>query len=113
MKQGDILQDRYRIESVLGQGSMGTTHKAFDLAARRPVAVKQLHLAQMRDWKTLDMFEREARILQQLHHPRIPAYQEYFTLESPEGTQFLLVQEFVEGKTLKQIEIERYGHEVK
>ena len=103
MKQGDILQDRYRIEGVLGQGSMGTTHKAFDLAARRPVAVKQLHLAQMRDWKTLDMFEREARILQQLHHPRIPAYQDYFTLESPEGTQFLLVQEFVEGKTLKQL----------
>ncbi len=82
---------------------MGVTYKAFDLETQRPVAIKQLHLSRMQEWKTLEMFEREAHILQQLSHPRIPKYLEYCSIDSAGGTQFLLVQEYVEGKTLKQL----------
>jgi len=103
MKSGEIVRGRYRIEEVLGQGSMGMTHKAFDLETRQHVAIKQLHLSRMQEWKTLEMFEREAHILQQLSHPRIPKYLEYCSIDSDGGTQFLLVQEYVEGKTLKQL----------
>ena len=103
MNPGDIIQSRYKIEHVLGQGSMGMTYKALDLETRIPVAVKQLHLSRMQQWKTLEMFEREAKILQQLRHPRVPSYVDYCSLETPEGTQFLLVQEYVAGKTLKQL----------
>ena len=103
MNIGETIQERYRIQRLLGQGSMGMTYKAFDLQTRRSVAVKQLHLARTQEWKTLEMFEREAKILQQLTHPRIPTYIDYFSLDTPEGMQFLLVQEYVEGKTLKQL----------
>ena len=103
MNPGEIIQKRYRIERVLGQGSMGMTYKALDLTTQRPVAVKQLHLSQMREWKTLEMFEREAKILQQLRHPRVPTYIDYCSLDTPEGKRFLLVQKYVEGKTLKQL----------
>ncbi len=103
MKPGDIVRDRYRIDGTLGHGSMGMTYKAFDLATQRYVAIKQLHLSRMQEWKTLEMFEREAHILQQLSHPRIPKYLEYCSIDSAAGTQFLLIQEYIEGKTLKQL----------
>lgn len=82
---------------------MGMTYKALDLSTKRFVAVKQLHLSRMQEWKTLEMFEREAKILQQLTHLRVPTYIDYFSLDTPSGKQFLLVQEYVEGKTLKQM----------
>lgn len=103
MKTGEIVQNRYQIQQLLGQGSMGLTYKAADLMSRRDVAIKQLHVAHIQEWKILDMFEREARILQQLSHPRVPGYIDYFSQDGSDGLQFLLVQEYVEGKTLKRL----------
>lgn len=98
-----IIRNRYRLEKVLGHGSMGTTYKAKDLKTQRPVAVKLLHFSRVSEWKVLEMFEREARILQKLSHARIPTYIDYFSLESESDTQFLLVQEYIDGKTLEQM----------
>ena len=106
MDIGDILQQRYQIESILGQGSMGTTYRARDVQENRLVALKQLHFSRLQEWKPLELFEREAKILQKLNHPRIPAYIDYFTIESSSDALFILVQEYVEGKTLQYL-IER------
>lgn len=103
MNSGDIIQKRYRVDQVIGQGSMGITYKALDLRTKRPVAVKVLHFSRVQEWKAVEMFEREANVLQQLHHPRIPAYIDYFTAETQANVQFLLVQEYIEGKTLQQL----------
>ena len=100
---GEIIQNRYKIEKILGRGSMGTTYKATDLTTRRVVAVKLLHFSRVSEWKALEMFEREARILQQLHHLRIPTYIDYFSLETEADTQFLLVQKYIEGKTIEKL----------
>ncbi|MDY0095059.1 MAG: serine/threonine-protein kinase, partial [Candidatus Vecturithrix sp.] len=99
----DILQHRYRIESILGQGSMGTTYRAMDVQENRVVALKQLHFSRLQEWKPLELFEREAKILQKLNHPRIPTYIDYFTIESSSDAQFILVQEYVDGKTLQHL----------
>ncbi len=99
----EILQGRYQLEEMLGQGGMGMTHKATDLHTLQTVAVKQLHLSHLKDWKILELFEREANILQQLHHPRLPAYRDYFSIDTERDTQFCLVQDYIEGKTLKQV----------
>jgi serine/threonine protein kinase len=40
--------------------------------AGRTVAIKALSLRSMRDWKQLDLFQREAQILKALDHPGIP-----------------------------------------
>lgn len=101
LKPGQILQDRYRLESVLGAGGMGTTYKALDLQTNRPVAVKILHLSRAKEWTTLEMFTREAQLLQQLAHPNIPRYVEYFTIDRPHDQQFVLVQDFIAGETLQ------------
>ncbi|MEQ9485551.1 serine/threonine protein kinase [Coleofasciculus sp. F4-SAH-05] len=77
----NIMAQRYRILNVLGQGSIGTTYKAEDLQTGQLVAIKSLSLRQMRDWKTLDLFKREAGILAQLNHPAIPKYLAYFQVD--------------------------------
>ena len=74
------IQKRYHIKDVLGQGSMGTTYKALDLKTRRSVAVKLLHFSRVQEWKALEMFEREAKILQQLEQ-YYPFRESLFTLQ--------------------------------
>lgn len=103
MKIGAIIHDHYQIEQVLGQGGIGITYKAFDLQTHHPVAFKQLHLSLLQDWKALEMFEREASILQHLNHPRIPRYLDYFSIESASDVQFILIQEYIEGQTLHHV----------
>lgn len=56
------------------------------------VAVKALSLRKAGGWKKVELFEREAKALQQLEHPCIPRYIEYFEADSPTDRDFLLVQ---------------------
>lgn len=103
MNIGETIQQRYRLDSLLGQGSMGATYKAFDKNTQRPVAVKVLHFSRMQEWKVLELFEREAKVLQRLSHPRIPKYIDYFSFKTSTEVRFVLVQEYIEGKTLQQV----------
>lgn len=63
---GDIIAQRYRITDTLGQGGVGITYAAEDLTSGEQVALKVLSLRQMGDWKVLELFEREAKVLAQL-----------------------------------------------
>ena len=103
MKTGDLIQQRYRVDALLGQGSMGTTCKALDLATKQHVAVKALHFSNIQEWKTLELFRREAATLRKLDHPYIPKYLDFITSETDTETKFFLVQEYIEGKTLQQL----------
>lgn len=66
------------------------------LQAERPggglVAVKALSLRSMADWKQLELFEREAAALRSLNHPGIPAYKDYFEVDSDGDRAYYLVQ---------------------
>lgn len=66
------------------------------LQAERPggglVAVKALSLRSMSDWKQLELFEREAAALRSLSHPSIPAYKDYFEVDSDGDRSYFLVQ---------------------
>ncbi|WP_026097991.1 serine/threonine protein kinase [Baaleninema simplex] len=99
----DIIADRYRIVRPLGHGGTSVTYEAEDLTNYRLVAIKVLSLRQMGDWKVLELFERESRILQQLSHPAIPKYLDYFYLDSQSDRRFYLVQELVSGRSLYEL----------
>ncbi|NEQ66472.1 MAG: serine/threonine protein kinase [Symploca sp. SIO2D2] len=103
--QGEVIAERYQIVTLLGEGGMGSTYAAVDLRTHQRVAIKVVSLREARDWKTLELFEREAQVLATLNHSFIPHYLDYFQLDVKEGTansdyRFYLVQELVEGESL-------------
>ncbi|WP_225903041.1 protein kinase domain-containing protein [Pseudanabaena yagii] len=100
---GDVIRDRYRILEVLGQGGNGITYAAEDLQQHTKVAIKALSLRHMDDWKQIELFEREAKVLSQLDHPAIPKYFDYFTIDTDEDRAFYIVQELAQGQNLAKL----------
>ncbi len=104
------LRNRYRASRPLGKGGFGATFLAADegLPGFPSCVVKQLR-PNTQSVSVLKMarelFEREAFTLGKIgSHPQIPRLLDYFE----EDSNFYLVQEFVDGETLKQ-EFERRG----
>jgi serine/threonine-protein kinase len=99
---------RYRIDRLLGSGSMGNVYLAHDADLDRPVAVKTLRdLAldtEMRE-VFLSRFQNEARAAARLHHPNI--VQIFDVGDDPKVGPYL-VFEYVRGHTLKQ-ELKKEG----
>jgi Tol biopolymer transport system component/tRNA A-37 threonylcarbamoyl transferase component Bud32 len=88
----------YEVVAKLGEGGMGEVYRATDTKLDRQVAIKVLPEAFTQDAERLARFEREARVLAQLHHPNIASI---FGLEESGGV-LALVMELVEGETLSE-----------
>jgi eukaryotic-like serine/threonine-protein kinase len=96
----DIINNKYQIISLLGEGGMAKTYSAFDLNNDQKVAIKVVSFTEAKDWKILELFEREAKILATLNHPFIPDYLDYFYLDTGNNRTFYLIQELIEGNSL-------------
>lgn len=99
-RQGETIGDRYQIVTFLGQGGTGTTYAAVDRETHQRVAIKAVSLRRVQDWKVVELFEREAKVLAALQHPAIPKYLDYFHCDTESDRYFYLVQELVEGESL-------------
>lgn len=101
------LQERWQIIEPLGQGGMGTVYKARDLRlSNRLCVVKKLRVDSFHPderEQALEFFEREARMLSSLKHPNIVRIYDRFR----ENENYYLVMEYVEGKNLEQMLLER------
>ncbi|MBO0351167.1 serine/threonine protein kinase [Phormidium pseudopriestleyi FRX01] len=100
---GQVIKARYRILNKLGQGGIATTYAAEDLDIGQDVAIKTLSLHELTDWKALELFEREGKVLSQLNHPAIPKYLDYFQLDTNEDRYFYIVQEIAPGQSLQEL----------
>lgn len=96
----DLINNRYIILKKIGQGGSAITYAAKDLQTELEVAIKVLSLQKLDDWKKIELFEREAKILQQLNHSSIPEYIDYFQIETEADNLFYIVQELAQGKSL-------------
>ncbi len=95
------LSDRYRIIDILGEGNSGITYAAEDLTKLGvTVALKVISLQQTSDWKVLELFEREAKVLEKLQHQGIPRYLNSFHIDTERDRRFYIVQELAKGKSL-------------
>jgi len=103
MSENTLLNERYEIKEILGRGGFATTYLAVDTETQQKCAIKCLSFRKIEEWKTLELFEREARVLKNLDHPQIPNYIDFFTIETEHDVELYLVQEYVEGKSLMQL----------
>lgn len=104
-----LLDGRYALLEVLGRGRAGITYKARCLTTGELVAVKELPLRAGDPAKRRELFEREAAILRQLHHPAIPRFIEDFEAGRGKSRGLYLVREYVEGRDLRS-EMDRHRY---
>ena len=98
----DIVRGKYRILDILGKGSSGITYRVEDIVTQQHIALKVLSLRRLKDWKQIELFEREASVLAKLEHPNIPKYLDYFQIDTPEDRAFYIAQAIAPGKSLTE-----------
>ena len=101
LQPGSTLQNRYYILRQIGGGGMSVVYLAEDMRlAGRNCAIKVMSPAQLapqdRNW-VINAFRQEAQMLANLKHPGLTAVTDFF----PEGSNWYLVMDYVEGETLK------------
>jgi serine/threonine protein kinase len=99
MELNTILADRYQILEQLNHKTSRQTFLARNLQSEELVVVKILHFDANCQWDYYKLFEREAKTLQNLQHPAIPKYLDYFDLDDG----FALVQSYIDAPSLETV----------
>ncbi|MBN1921956.1 MAG: protein kinase [Anaerolineae bacterium] len=103
LQPGQLLQNRYRVIALLGQGGMGAVYRAWDTRLNVAIALKEM-LAQPGTEPALlerlrEQFYQEATVLARLSHPYLVRVTDFFL----EGPNAYLVMDFVQGESLDGI----------
>ncbi len=96
LPEDTILENRYRIDRLLGQGGMGAIYRGFDTRLNRRVAIKENFFQTPH---AIQQFRHEAIMLADLTHPNLPRVIDHFSVE---GQQYL-VMDFIAGQDLWEI----------
>lgn len=122
LKAGQVLNGRYEIRNLLGQGGMGAVYRAFDRLFDRDVALKEFCLGDLPSEaesfphtdqtvvrnsqpvmltreKAMQQFFAEAKLLAKLEHPNLPKVSDFFNL----GFEGYLAMTLIEGSSLEKI----------
>lgn len=94
---GVIIDGKYQLLRLLGEGGMGQVFEAEHLGIEKRVAVKVLHERVLHDQVAVERFRREAKIMGGLGHPNIVGVSDYGV--TAEGNYYL-VMELLDGGSL-------------
>lgn len=94
-----IVNRRYRVDRLLGEGGMAEVHLGHDMLLHRPIAIKTLRPQFARDPSFRSRFEREAQAAASFSHPNII---DIYDVGEETGTPYI-VMEYVPGENLAQI----------
>lgn len=101
---GRLIGEKYRVIDYIGGGGFGAVYRAEQEPVGRVVALKVIKKSDKDEEELRARFLREARSAARLKSPHIVTLFDYG--EEPDGTLYM-VFEFVEGRTLKSILVER------
>ncbi len=99
----EILKERYQVLSKVGSGTQSNVYIARDLSTEDLVVLKQMRVSRLNTWEAYDAFQREARILADIDHPRIPSIIDSFSCDRKGKISFVLVQSYLLGENLEQL----------
>ena len=100
---GEILDDKYRLEQILGSGGMGAVYLATHLGTARYVALKLIAPQFMRNEEFVERFKREARAAGRLRHPNVVDVTDFGFAHVDNGQVAYLVMEYLDGCTLGDV----------
>ena len=95
---GTELNQTYKVDALIGVGGMGEVFKGHNIQTSDPVAIKIVLPEFARDEMILELFRKEARILNHLSHDAIVRYY-VFSIDKAIGRPYLAM-EFVDGVSL-------------
>jgi serine/threonine protein kinase len=98
-----LINHHYRIETLLGRGGIGDTYRALDIETGQTVALKAVSLVAAASWKSVERFEREVEVLQQLQHPGIPHYLDAFYVDQATDCTYYIVQTLAPGASFQSL----------
>ncbi|MBN9688323.1 MULTISPECIES: serine/threonine-protein kinase [unclassified Corallococcus] len=98
------LAGEYVLKSMLAAGGHGSVYEAEHRILGRHAAVKVLHSHLADQGEMLQRFVREARVVNQIHHPNIVDVYDFGLM--PDGSPYY-VMELLSGRTLSQVVQER------
>ncbi|GAA4762890.1 hypothetical protein GCM10023199_49540 [Actinomycetospora chibensis] len=101
--EGELIAERYRVRTRVGQGAMGVVWRAEDERLQREVALKQVSLPAGADEQARDQAHRrvfrEARMIARLHHPHAIAV---YDVVEHDGQPWL-VMEYLASRSLAEV----------
>jgi len=98
---GDVIDEKYRLEGLLGHGAMGYVLRAWHLQLDEPVAVKFLLPELLGDHEAHGRFEREARAAFKIRSEHVTRVLDVGRL--PDGEQPFIVMELLEGTDMGEL----------
>ncbi|MEM9692208.1 MAG: serine/threonine-protein kinase, partial [Myxococcota bacterium] len=97
---GSVINDRYSVESVIGEGGMGRVYLATHKVIGKRCAIKILHPDLARDKEAVGRFVREARAASSIGNAHIVDISDFG--ETVDGSTYF-VMEYLDGTTLAQL----------
>jgi len=97
-KEGDVINNRYRVEGLLGKGGFSQVYKVYDIQAKKLCALKVLKEETAEIDLIIQRFKKEANLLQDLHHPNIIQIYDVYISDN----LIYYVMECLEGKDLAE-----------
>lgn len=97
---GQVLNNRFKIESKIGEGGFGAVYRGTQLGTTRKVAIKLLHPEMTKDTNLVLRFRREGLVLCNLRDAHTITTYDFD--QTPDGTLYIAM-ELLEGKSLHQV----------
>ncbi len=97
---GTVIDDRYEVLEVIGEGGMGTVYAVKHKALDRSFALKALRIDLARDGELAERFIREAKATAAIKHPQVVSISDFGAL--PDGRPYFVMERLV-GQTLAQV----------